>query len=967
MTDSRIFENIVIQNNDWAMAFVKNDSSIIFKNRLFDRFLEKNIDITNSIFDDKEELNFGSKLENESYLLKKEEIEINSKPYFLITIFHIRFNIILLENPVYEISTTGFLVLSKDKIYANQQFIDSLKLTEKVDSYVDIFNKIHPNFRQKLTKRYKDRLLGKKVKDEYEFKYFTAEGNTFTLKTHVVKIDFNGEKAFLYSFKIVKFDLEKENSTIQNVWRKQNSVSNEVFWEYNNIDKIIFTSKTFSRLLDSYNNRIPFKAFLRLIHPADFQKMRFLLDRIVENRQRIYQMELRIKRNKTYFQWFLLKGVNVHKSSGNNELYGTLMSIHNYLVPILSYMDFIDSFKKSLFSFDSNVILFKREGLNYKLKSISSKFSVKLGISSLLIQNMNYLDFISKFNFYNDNILPDKVKGATNVLTESGEKIEVFQLNLEYLLFILHDDTVVTEKEKISTLQNLKQSQIILLARQYFNSIINSINFGVIVLKKNYDLMIYNDVAYHLYTTLISPNFEEVKNINDLKNPLLNHFLASYLDLALKGDETQFIKSVESLSDGVKWLQFNLRPNILPNQEVEEIVITIIDITEHKFNELNILKAKSEAIKADKLKTQFLSNMSHEIRTPMNAIIGFSELLQMELKSPEYLEYLDIIIRSGRELLTLIEDIIDISKIESGEIKLNEKEVNLNEFLSEVYGYYKKIIDSSDKKIRLLLSRSLSQRETVVYIDDLKLRQILNNLVNNAIKFTEEGYIEISSVLNSTKDELVFYVKDTGIGIPKEKQKIIFERFAQADGSVKRNYGGTGLGLAITKGLIEMMGGELFLVSEENQGSTFSFNLPYSPIRQYIPKLFQEEDLMVDWSKYFMLILNPDRDLIYQIKDKYFSTRLRIISTSSISTTQEILKNSKINLLLFSDDFLGDKEFHKLQKYFTETKTICIFRDASNTEMQNFLNYNIDDFCLANNIESTLTQILKKVFSDAKS
>lgn len=248
------------------------------------------------------------------------------------------------------------------------------------------------------------------------------------------------------------------------------------------------------------------------------------------------------------------------------------------------------------------------------------------------------------------------------------------------------------------------------------------------------------------------------------------------------------------------------------------------DITEKKRSEAEVIAAKIKAEESDKLKTAFLHNVSHEIRTPMNAIIGFSTLLNdLSLNEPEYKQYTDIIFQSGTQLLSIINDIVDIANVESGQVKLNFSEISLNSVLSSLNDQFS--YNELDKDVKITFKSNPSQEDIKVVTDNTKLIQILSNLINNAIKFTKTGHIDFGYEL---KDNFVeFYVNDSGIGIPLEYQSRIFDRFYQVYSSGSRQYGGTGLGLSICKAYVELLGGKIRLTSEEGVGSLFFFTIPY--------------------------------------------------------------------------------------------------------------------------------------------
>jgi PAS domain S-box-containing protein len=236
--------------------------------------------------------------------------------------------------------------------------------------------------------------------------------------------------------------------------------------------------------------------------------------------------------------------------------------------------------------------------------------------------------------------------------------------------------------------------------------------------------------------------------------------------------------------------------------------------------------AKQKAEESDRLKSLFLSNMSHEIRTPMNAIIGFAEMLQdRELNIEEKDRFLEVIIKSGDNLLRLINDIIDISRIEAGQLKIIYSDCYLNELFSDFEISFNRELSRLRKDhLKLYIQPGNSDADFAVYTDTVRLRQIITNLVGNAIKFTDEGFIEIGYRIKGEKIE--FYVRDSGIGIPADHQKLIFERFGQVKAEASRNLSGTGLGLTISKNLAEMLGGRMWLDSFPGEGSTFWFSIP---------------------------------------------------------------------------------------------------------------------------------------------
>ncbi len=250
------------------------------------------------------------------------------------------------------------------------------------------------------------------------------------------------------------------------------------------------------------------------------------------------------------------------------------------------------------------------------------------------------------------------------------------------------------------------------------------------------------------------------------------------------------------------------------------------EVNEREKQKIEIFEVKKQAEESDKLKAAFLANMSHEIRTPMNSIIGFSELMSREnLDKEDKLSYMSIIKESGRTLLELIDDIIDVSHIEANLVAINKREFNVAEMLTEVYQIFAEQAAVFNKSHIVLLLEQSFTGPVMLCSDRLRVKQVLSNLLRNAYKFSEKGPILFGC--RKEADELVFYVKDSGIGISKEQQDFIFERFRQGDNNLNRKFGGAGLGLSIARDLCLLLGGRIWFDSELNSGSIFCFSLKY--------------------------------------------------------------------------------------------------------------------------------------------
>lgn len=271
------------------------------------------------------------------------------------------------------------------------------------------------------------------------------------------------------------------------------------------------------------------------------------------------------------------------------------------------------------------------------------------------------------------------------------------------------------------------------------------------------------------------------------------------------------------------------------SEEFRQIALLFDDYMKQKDE---LVKAREKAEESDRLKSSFLANISHEIRTPMNGILGFTELLRdPTLNEETRMEFLAIVERSGKQLLNLINDIIDISKIEAGLMQMNPSDCSLNNVFRDVGMLFNSHEKIRNKSVELRLKLLFSDEASWVRIDAQRLSQILINLVGNALKFTQKGYVEFGYRL-TTDNMLLIFCKDTGIGIPSDKHTKIFDRFIQVSDTKNREYEGTGLGLAISKSLAELMDGTIWVESEPGKGSTFFLSLPFIPVEKGFSKIF---------------------------------------------------------------------------------------------------------------------------------
>ncbi len=350
----------------------------------------------------------------------------------------------------------------------------------------------------------------------------------------------------------------------------------------------------------------------------------------------------------------------------------------------------------------------------------------------------------------------------------------------------------------------------------------------------------------------------------------------------------------------------NCTPILDDEGKLEKVIHIATDITERKLAERELILAKEHAEESDRLKSAFLANISHEIRTPMNGILGFAELLKTpELSSDDQETYIRIIEQSGNRMLNIINDIVDISKIEAGQMNTHIQESNVNHLLKDLQVFFTP--EAEKKGLRLKFKTTLSDEESVIQTDHTKLSQILSNLIKNALKFTKSGTIEFG--YDSTNVEtrhalslhptLIFFVRDTGVGIPADQTEMIFERFRQGSASLTRAYEGAGLGLSISKAFIEMLGGKIWVESEPGKGSVFFFQLPAAIKKTSTQKIAGDTTEKSSLRSVKILIAEDDENCMKYIKTILQNENIVLFEASTgIEAIESVKNNPEIELVL---------------------------------------------------------------------
>ena len=482
-----------------------------------------------------------------------------------------------------------------------------------------------------------------------------------------------------------------------------------------------------------------------------------------------------------------------------------------YFEDNLAIMLFVDPITKNISDVNSAAIKFygftREEFLKMRIYDINTvppeEIDKKMKVA--IMQKANHLYFRHKLA---NGEIRDVEVYASPFLFKDGKMMSV----------IVHDVTEQKKAEKDLKNSKKRHQETSKLLETLFDSVPDVIG----IQDKEHNIIRYNKAGYDFLN--MSP--EQV--IGKKCYELIGCELPCEECATSVVFETKNPSKTERYDDKLNiWLEVRAYPIFNENGEVFQVIEHLRDITERKRFVDDLKKAKEKAEESDKLKSSFLANMSHEIRTPMNAILGFTELLNRKNLTPDNKkEYIEIIRNSGTHLLNIINDIIDISKIDAKQLDIDETDVDLNILLYEIHQFFQSLIlEKGNKQVPLILHIDKTNIENLILTDKTRLRQIIINLVGNAIKFTEKGSIELSYEIKNN-DTILFSVKDSGIGMSDEELKYVFDRFRQGDETYNRVFGGTGLGLSISKEFVELLGGKIWAESVKGEGSIFYFTIP---------------------------------------------------------------------------------------------------------------------------------------------
>ena len=406
---------------------------------------------------------------------------------------------------------------------------------------------------------------------------------------------------------------------------------------------------------------------------------------------------------------------------------------------------------------------------------------------------------------------------------EMGLTIIILTITIQFVIYLILKSKSDSEK-------------LLILSEKKIRYLVEALGEGIGIINKENIILYNNPSASEIFGTFPDGLFH--KKLTQFVLEENQNYFNNRPILDENNSSQTFELHIKSADNKEKTL---LVTETLYNLDINDFDGTIMvfrDITDRKLKEKELKEAKAKAEESDHLKSAFLANMSHEIRTPMNGILGFTDLMrQSDLTGEELKHYNEIINKCCNKLLRIINDIIDISKIEAGMVEAKPIKTDLNDQLQLIYQFFKH--EAEAKGLKIFVHYGLSNEKAIIKTDVDKFYSITTNLVKNAIKYSHKGQIDFgySLIEKNGKSMLQFFVKDTGIGIPQERQQSVFERFVQADIEDRNAYQGSGLGLSIAKAYVEMLQGKIWVESEEGFGSSFYFTIPYCEVKKEVHTL----------------------------------------------------------------------------------------------------------------------------------
>ncbi|GET25254.1 PAS domain S-box protein [Prolixibacter sp. NT017] len=718
--------------------------------------------------------------------------------------------------------------------------------------------------------------------------------------------------------------------------------------------KLFMWNERFVSILNARGERIDMNYIARHMHPDDVNDAREALKKLIVGRTDSLVMTKAYRLDKSETLWLKVTASSI-KSDSNDVQYIVCM-----IEDITTQTSISESLKaseqrfRSLFSHMRNgfmiidVIKDKNDRIeNFQFAEVNEAIEEVTGISRTQYAGKLASTLMGRQSRYWFPYIEEILKSQSVIreeffIKDTGRYLEItaYPLQGNQIAAILED---VSERKMTET--------SLMVNEQKFRSLAEN----------NQDAIIRYDS--HQWVTYLNRQAEELfqlRLIDIMSQPLPEKVWKKSqrkkwketLDYVLKSGESKHIETHHKRKGKRVIMLWRLTPEFSTNNKIISVLAVSRDVTLMKEAQQQLLVAKEKAEESDKLKSAFLANMSHEIRTPLNGIMGFAELLKLSnIGEDEKQDFLENITQSGYKLLTIINDILDLSKIEAGQINIVRNRFSVNRMLNDLYKLFQPKLSLSNSKVSMSVTTALEGHESFIYSDEGRLRQIIINLVDNALKFTEEGDIEFGYEIID-HSQIRFFVKDSGIGIPDDKRQAIFERFRQAQDTHLNKYGGTGLGLSIAKGFAELLGGTIDFTSEVGKGTTFYLTLPFPSGSDHNHENTSPDDLafdpeMYDWTGKKILLIDDDRSNFFLLRRLLKETGCHVDFAQNASEGLSNLINNEYSTILMDirlPDINGFDLTKKLRKEQNDIPIIFQTANAMEQDRKKAFEVGADDF-----------------------
>ncbi len=836
-------------------------------------------------------------------------------------------------------------------------------------------SKLHPAQENKKAKTsFKSKpLRANELSPPVEINIVTAKNNIRSVEIRGKIIEFKNEEYVLGTFRDIteskKMHDELEKS--EKRFRLMMDATNDGLWDWNFRDNKLYFSPGWKTMLGYRNNELEdkFEVWKSLTHPDDVRKVMKIVEQLKAGERKGFEVENRMKHKDGHWIIVLVRANLVkdahekpYRLIGNHIDITDLKAAQKALLYQKTLLNSVlDSIPDMISIHDKN---FNIVYSNWNGFANVPENKRKLGTKCYKTYR-NYEDICpdcqaravleTKKSFKTDVQLPEGQWFDMRVLPIQNEHGEfdmfvewvrdITDLKQSELLIIENNERLTqTNEELIQVKEKIQENeQRLKLASQ-------SAKLGIWDWNVKDNVMIWDERMYELYGI---SNQAFVKTVDAWLNglhPEDKDRAIEECNAALKGIQ-DFDTTFRVLHPNGKVLYIKADGLVIKNQKGEAIRMIGInrDVTESKLNEIELKIAKEKAEEANKLKTEFLNNLSHEIRTPMNGIIGFSELLDKPNISDEKRTYYSKIIQnSSQQLLKIIDDILEISTLETRQQKINETEFNLNDLFMELFSIFN--LKSKEREIPIYIKKALHNKQSFILTDKTKLFKILSNLLENALKYTNEGCVEMGYYIEN--DVLNLYVKDTGIGISPKNHQIIFERFSQEDKEVSRKQGGLGLGLSISKENAKLLGGDITLESEKGKGATFIVKIPYKPVWKNKNDISNKLTENTSYNGLYTILITEDEEINYLFMETLFEDEIegnfKLIHARNGKEAVDICsQNKNIDLVLMDIKMPvmnGHEATEKIKEKFPDLPVIVQTAYSTEADKQLAFKHGCDDF-----------------------